>query len=349
VLVKFAWVKLIVNEVEFAVTTLAVMPFKNVDVVIFENVTMLLVCRVFEVETARVSIEDWKKAFLEDATAPSGKNLNPETVRKYKQLFKQLDAFSEREGYRFVNQLDLAALTAFRSSWKDGPLSASKKLERLRGVLKFALRRKWITENPAIELDAPTVKQKPTLPFSDDEMKEILKAAKAAKDPRAHAFILAMRYSGLRISDTALLAVKNLAGNRLRLHQAKTGEAVTGILPDDVAETLKAAPRTNPKYFFWTGNSKVTHAAEYWRARLFKIFKKANIVNGQSHRFRDTYAVDLLQAGVSLENVSTLLGHRSIRITERHYSPWVKTRQDALDRELLRVNADRPREQNGNN
>jgi hypothetical protein len=47
VLVKFAWVKLIVNEVEFAVTTLAVMPFKNVDVVIFENVTMLLVCRVF--------------------------------------------------------------------------------------------------------------------------------------------------------------------------------------------------------------------------------------------------------------------------------------------------------------
>jgi integrase/recombinase XerD len=72
-------------------------------------------------------------------------------------------------------------------------------------------------------------------------------------------------------------------------------------------------------------------------------------VNGHSHRFRDTYAVDLLQAGVSLENVSTLLGHRSIRITERHYSPWVKTRQDALDRELLRVNADRPREQNGNN
>jgi integrase/recombinase XerD len=216
-------------------------------------------------------------------------------------------------------------------------------------VLKFALRRKWITENPAIELDAPTVKQKPTLPFSDDEMKEILKAAKTAKDPRAYAFILAMRYSGLRISDTALLAVKNLAGNRLRLHQAKTGEAVTGILPDDVAETLKAAPRTNPKYFFWTGNSKVTHAAEYWRTRLFKIFKKANIVNGHSHRFRDTYAVDLLQAGVSLENVSTLLGHRSIRITERHYSPWVKTRQDALDRELLRVNADRPREQNGNN
>jgi integrase len=93
------------------------------------------------------------------------------------------------------------------------------------------------------------------------------------------------------------------------------------MLPDDVAETLTSAPRTNPKYFFWTGDSTVKHAGEYWRRRLFKIFKKAIIVNGHSHRFHNTYAVDLLQAGVSMENVSTLLGHKSIRITERHYSP----------------------------
>jgi hypothetical protein len=32
-----------------------------------------------------------------------------------------------------------------------------------------------------------------------------------------------------------------------------------------------------------------------------------------------------------------LLGHKSQRITEKHYSPWVRTRQDALDREVLKV------------
>jgi hypothetical protein len=72
-------------------------------------------------QTPRVTIEDWKKAFLADAESPAGKNLARETVRKYKILFKQLTDFTGRERYRFVNQLDLAAFTAFRATWTDGP------------------------------------------------------------------------------------------------------------------------------------------------------------------------------------------------------------------------------------
>ena len=36
-------------------------------------------------------------------------------------------------------------------------------------------------------------------------------------------------------------------------------------------------------------------------------------------------------AGVPLEQVSVLLGHQSIKVTERHYSPWVKARQEQLE------------------
>ena len=50
-----------------------------------------------------------------------------------------------------------------------------------------------------------------------------------------------------------------------------------------------------------------------------------------SHRLRDTFAVDLLECGVTLEEVSKLLGHQSIQTTERHYAKWVKGRQDQLD------------------
>jgi len=65
------------------------------------------------------------------------------------------------------------------------------------------------------------------------------------------------------------------------------------------------------------------------------VFKAAKIENGHTHRFRDTFAVGLLEKGVSLESVSVLLGHQSVKITQKHYSPWVKTRQEALEKEVL--------------
>ena len=46
--------------------------------------------------------------------------------------------------------------------------------------------------------------------------------------------------------------------------------------------------------------------------------------------FRDTFAVELLLAGVPIDQVSLLLGHSSVKITERHYAPFCKARQEQL-------------------
>jgi integrase/recombinase XerD len=277
-----------------------------------------------------VTIEAWRDQFLQDAVA---RNLSLGTMRLYKRLFRKMIAFATDYGISFANSMELNALTKFRSTWLVSPSSATKELERLRSIYKFAVQRKMVNENYALSLVAPTVKPTPTLPFLPEEEVRILEAAESPKaDRRAKAFILTMRYSGLRISDTATLAVDSLNGNRLKLYQAKTGEPVSVLIPSAVAEALLAVKHRNPKYFFWTGNSHVASVTSFWRRCLSKVFRLAGIVNGHTHRFRDTFAVSLLEADVSLENVSRLLGHQSVRITEKHYSPWVKTRQDALDR-----------------
>jgi hypothetical protein len=57
-------------------------------------------------------------------------------------------------------------------------------------------------------------------------------------------------------------------------------------------------------------------------------------VTEKHYRFRDTFAVELLLSGVPIERVSILLGHQSVRITERHYAPWVRSRQEQLEADL---------------
>jgi len=47
-------------------------------------------------------------------------------------------------------------------------------------------------------------------------------------------------------------------------------------------------------------------------------------------RLRHPFAVDLLHRGVSLENLSAQLGHKNLKITQRHYSAFTPARRDAL-------------------
>ena len=45
----------------------------------------------------------------------------------------------------------------------------------------------------------------------------------------------------------------------------------------------------------------------------------------------------MLLAGVPLEQVSMLLGHKSVKITEKHYAPWVKARQEQLEQNVRKA------------
>ncbi len=62
------------------------------------------------------------------------------------------------------------------------------------------------------------------------------------------------------------------------------------------------------------------------------VFVAAGIANGHPHRFRHTFSITLLNSDVSIYDVSTLLGHASVSTTESHYSKWVRSPQERLDK-----------------
>lgn len=153
---------------------------------------------------------------------------------------------------------------------------------------------------------------------------------------RMKASVLTMRLSGLRIGDTIALKRERVKGNKLFLYAQKTGTAVYVPLPPAAVKALGRL-EGDGEHFFTSGKAKPQTARANWSRYLDTVFALAKVKDAHSHRFRDTFAVSLLENGVSLENLSVLLGHSSVRITERHYKPWVRTLQRKLEEEVRKA------------
>jgi len=284
-------------------------------------------------QTASVALAEAFTRFLADCSA---RNLRGETVGKYVLLRREMEA---RFGNRPVDSISVEDLALYRESWKMAPLSACKKIERMRTFFRFCVERSWTGRNPASLLKPPKAMQSPTLPFPGDDLEKIRKAFDAYTDrpvgrrEQLRAFVLLLEHSGLRIRDAVCVSKDKIRDGRLLLYTQKTGQPVWMPLPPVVVEAFE------PLAFrpFWSGDCEPKSAVGDWQRTLARFFKIAGIQGGHAHRFRDTFAVRLLSRGVSLENVSVLLGHADIKITQKHYAPWVRSRQDRLDEEVRKI------------
>ena len=169
---------------------------------------------------------------------------------------------------------------------------------------------------------------RPTMPLTRAEVRAMLEATR--DKPKERALALLMRYSGLAISDSVGLEKSALDGSLLTLRRAKSGELVFGSLPAPVTEALAGIARPDRVHYFWTGKSALTTVTTYWRARLHLVASQAGVANFRPHRLRDTFAVELLLAGVAIQDVSAVLGHSSVKTTEKYYAPWDAARRDRL-------------------
>ncbi len=297
--------------------------------------------------TAAPSLQQAITEYLADETA---RNLSKETTKQSKTLFeKQLLPWAKHRGLTRLQDVTTAELVNFRSGWKNNGLTTNRKLSRLVALFNFCLQNGWLLSNPALRIKRAIPNSIPTESFSKQEFQRIIDATYAYGEwigghdfhfraDRLRALVLLMRWSGLAIQDAVTLERDRLSEDgKLFLYRAKTGVPVYVPIPPEVAEQLRALPG-NKRYFFWSGNGDPQTACKGWRRSLTKLFKNAKIKKGDgtpkrchAHMFRDTFAVELLNKGVPIDRVSLLLGHSSVKVTERHYAPFVKERQQQLE------------------
>lgn len=274
----------------------------------------------------------------------SARGLTADTVKKYRQVLERLQAWCADNGLVWLEQINVPAIRDFRSTWKVAPITSNKMLERVRSFFWFCVNSGWMPANPAAAVRRAKEEQPPTMPFTDAELaaiEETLERHAAGKQGaplrnalRLRALVRVLLYTGLRISDAVMLRQAQIDGDCVHVRQAKTKTPVRIPVPPVMLEALAAIEPSANGYYFSPGPSNPKTRAGDWRRRLRWLFRTAKVADGHAHRFRDTLAVRLLQAGVPIDRVSQLLGHTSIKTTEKHYAPWVLSRQKQFEEEV---------------
>ncbi len=162
-------------------------------------------------------------------------------------------------------------------------------------------------------------KRSKTLPNVLSE-KDIIKLLNAPKNLK-HKSILYILYSGgLRISEIANLRVEDIHSNDnyIFIKGAKGKKDRVTLLSHNLLILLRQYYREyKPAYWLIEG----ADGGQYSRSSIEKVFRKAVKESGVSpwatpHTLRHTFATHLLQRGVNLRYIQSLLGHSSSKTTE---------------------------------
>lgn len=121
-----------------------------------------------------------------------------------------------------------------------GGTFATKRLhEQLKRIFAFAIRLKWITNNPALDAELPVVHVvKGFYSWTERDIAKFQKHWPVGTMPRL-AFEIAL-WTGLRRGDVAALGPHNLVGDRIVTSASKTGKAVNVLAVKPLLDAIAA-------------------------------------------------------------------------------------------------------------
>jgi len=140
--------------------------------------------------------------------------------------------------------------------------------------------------------------------------------------------VTVLRWTGLRIRDVVQLKRSAIFDEYVILRTHKNQKPVRLPLHPDILKALEIIAGTG-RYVFWSGEGNAKSCVGDWQRTLRRLSVLSG-VNITAHRFRHTFACELLSKGVPVSEVAAILGN-SPRIVEKHYRQWIDVRQKALD------------------
>lgn len=206
----------------------------------------------------------------------------------------------------------------------------------LKRTLKYAVRKKWLKHNPAVEI---TVKigQRKVEALSEREQSTLERYIVKTDEPRLYGILISL-YTGLRIGELLALtwddvdfrshtikvnktqsAVKILNGGKLLTGMPKTQAGKRTVsFPKELVPFLKRLKAFGGENIISSKNGNAVRINSYQRT-FTRLLKRLKIAHKGFHALRHTYATRAIEAGADMKTLSEMLGHTSPRITMERY------------------------------
>ncbi|TGK35000.1 tyrosine recombinase XerC [Leptospira gomenensis] len=262
------------------------------------------------------------------------KNYSQNTLNAYSIDLKFFFEFCQREQLDIlqIEAVDIRSYFAFLA--KNNGLdrrSQSRKLSSLRTFYKVLLRENLVASNPALQISFPRVRREIPKNFRIGETEEILdfetETASEILEIRDKAMIEVLYSSGLRVFElvnaklSAIskdLTILKVLGKGQKERYVYFGKEAVQSLQTYLDRRNELFPDAEEIFLNQKGKKLTTRGVRYiLNERRKKMGWEKTIT---PHKFRHTFATDLLDAGADIRAVQELLGHSSLSTTQIYLS-----------------------------
>lgn len=247
---------------------------------------------------------------------------SPQTLRAYRSDLTQCFGTPETPKHDILSETHL--LQAYRDAfqvWKDLSLaSRNRKAATLKSFYSWAFSEKLIDRDLSLQVPSPRVPKKLPHFISVDEALSVLHALNESPEYATHRLLFLLLYGGgLRVSEACGLQWKQVQFQQgyLRI-QGKGNKERLVILPKGTIEALKkwkAEQLKGEPYVFGSSalNPRTAYSMIQRSGQLAGLIKPLH-----PHALRHSFATHLLTSGANLRTLQELLGHESLKATEKY-------------------------------
>lgn len=200
-------------------------------------------------------------------------------------------------------------------------VSINRKIVAIKVFYKFLKRESYIQKNPTSGLELKKIQLPPPKSWNVALLDKFFSSI--PKDNlqgiRDYAVFLTMYASGLRVSEVTTLEIIHVKEDMLLVKGKGSKERtvpIAKIAIDAIDNYLKNRDDDHKELFLDDKNKKMTRFFVFSRLKFY--LKKSGMPNYSPHTLRHAFATHLLDGKADLRLIQELLGHSSIKTTDRY-------------------------------